>query len=1216
MKTRLVLLTALFALTAALSASAAAVCQPPPAGLVGWWPGDGNANDITGLANGTLQGGATATTAGEVGQAFSFNGTSGYVSIPDSPVLHPANLTIEAWVRFSSLNSVASGGSPAGDQYLVFKQNTRSGDFEGIDLSKTRLAGKDVFRFLVTSASAQVAEIDSATSLTTNVWYHVAAVRGSNFTQLYVNGRLERQMTVSFPQDYGTLPLYFGTSGQTYWDHKLSGSLDEVSLYNRALASNEIAAIYAAGAAGKCKGASGPSITVQPLSQTVAAGANVNFSVTASGTAPLSYQWRWNGAAILGATNQSFLLANAQPANAGNYSVVVTNSAAMVTSTVAVLTVLTPPLITTQPQSVTKQGGQVASFSATATGSAPLNYQWQQNGVNLVNSGRISGATTNALQISNLQSADAGNYALVVSNGAGTVTSAVAVLTVTGPPVILTQPVSQSVTAGATVNFSVTASGTAPFTYQWQKAGVNLANGGNVSGVTGPMLTLAPVGTNDAGSYLVKVSNSVGSSNSAVANLTVSVSAPSGPVKASAIVLVNSHSANYLDFQHFVQPYLLNFGVPYTVQDIAINPPDSTLTNYALIIIGHSQFDINHTYLNSAAQAAISTAVFNGTGLVSFDNVLSANNAPLYDFEQSIFGLGYSSPVTGPSVVFPPTESGAQMHYITSLHLANETLVLSNANNATTLTVAGLTLPANETAVAKCGGAPLLAIAKYGQGRAVQWASYDWMSTATQGPVNGLDDLVWRGFVWSARKPFVMRGMPNLATMRIDDVTGNEATSGTQPTAFWWVHQMTNAGFKPWLSLFTDDVSYESKYYPADGRISDLSNMVASGSVTASMHSFSANQSSEPNFFYFDHKNLTPYSDSVMANNYTLGTQFFQSSGIPSSKVVIAHYSEMGLNSFNGLTNWGVQFVMLEMVPGTLAYEPPYAPWMKAGPYRLYDTPQQGQSVLPFFYADWLTVPNHPELDGKFFDCYTAILNVGPAAEWAPAQNDVPGSITRGYQMLKRGFDSMVMGNIFTHEFYIDQSDGPQYPTISTNNFMTILRGITNAIAPYNPMYVTLDYACQYVRATRTSTLVAAAFDPATGLISATLTGKTDLPINIYVYTGADSSITSTPGQVPIFNGSTTITLGSQSSPALAVPLADSRLEPVSQAPQLLTPFTQDGNVILSVIGESGCVCRVEGSPDLLKWVEVKTVTLLNGTATVSDPITAGHHFYRATLLQ
>ena len=93
------------------------------------------------------------------------------------------------------------------------------------------------------------------------------------------------------------------------------------------------------------------------------------------------------------------------------------------------------------------------------------------------------------------------------------------------------------------------------------------------------------------------------------------------------------------------------------------------------------------------------------------------------------------------------------------------------------------------------------------------------------------------------------------------------------------------------------------------------------------------------------------------------------------------------------------------------------APWLVAGPYRLYETPQPGQVNMPMFYADWLTVPNHPELNGKFFDCYTEIRNVGADGEWAPGDGSVADSISRGYQMLKRGFDSMVLGNIFTHEF-------------------------------------------------------------------------------------------------------------------------------------------------------------------------------------------------------
>src|SRR5436309_3014416 len=91
----------------------AASCLSAPNGLVNWWPGDGNALAIVGTNNGTLQGGATATGLGVAGTAFTFDGTNSFVQIADSQVLHPTNFTIEAWVRFTGLDSAGSGGSPA-----------------------------------------------------------------------------------------------------------------------------------------------------------------------------------------------------------------------------------------------------------------------------------------------------------------------------------------------------------------------------------------------------------------------------------------------------------------------------------------------------------------------------------------------------------------------------------------------------------------------------------------------------------------------------------------------------------------------------------------------------------------------------------------------------------------------------------------------------------------------------------------------------------------------------------------------------------------------------------------------------------------------------------------------------------------------------------------------------------------------------------------------
>jgi len=496
-------------LLAVFTPGVAADCVPSSSGLVGWWSGDGNAGNIAGTNNGTLQGGATASAAGLVSSAFSFDGTNGFVQIADSAALRPTNFTIECWVRFTSLDSAGLGGSPAGDQYIVFKQNSRNSAFEGFDLDKTRTGNGDVFRLIVSSSAGVSTFIQSSTLISTGVWYHVAASRGSNFLQLYVNGVLERQTNVAFAQDYGTLPLYFGTTGQPFWDHKLNGFLDEVSLYNRALSSNEISSIYAAGASGKCKAVI---IAVQPQGQSVNIGSNAAFAASATGYGTLSYQWQLNTTNIAGATNASMIVGNVQNTNAGSYRVVVTNALSSATSSVAVLTVNVLPFISTGPTNQTVVSGANVSFNVSAGGTAPLNYQWRKGG------GALAGKTNSALSLAGVTTNDAGNYDVVVSNVAGSVTSApAAVLTVNVVPFVTAGPTNQTVVSGGNVNFSVGAGGTAPLNYQWRK------NGGALAGKTNTTLSLTGVTTNDAGNYDVVVSNVAGSVTSTPpAELTVS----------------------------------------------------------------------------------------------------------------------------------------------------------------------------------------------------------------------------------------------------------------------------------------------------------------------------------------------------------------------------------------------------------------------------------------------------------------------------------------------------------------------------------------------------------------------------------------------------------------------------------------------------------------------------------------------------------------------
>ena len=173
------------------------------------------------------------------------------------------------------------------------------------------------------------------------------------------------------------------------------------------------------------------------------------------------------------------------------------------------------PVILNPPNSRTNSAGSTATFTVLADGSPTLTYRWRKNGVNLTNIGNVSGATNATLTLSNVLKADAASYLVVVSNNLGAITSAVAGLTVIDP-FIVTPPADQYVNAGDNAQFSVTATGTPPLTFQWQLNGLPL------EGQTNTACTLTNVQGADAGSLVrVVVTNSSGSVTSSVALLTV-----------------------------------------------------------------------------------------------------------------------------------------------------------------------------------------------------------------------------------------------------------------------------------------------------------------------------------------------------------------------------------------------------------------------------------------------------------------------------------------------------------------------------------------------------------------------------------------------------------------------------------------------------------------------------------------------------------------------
>lgn len=217
-------------------------CVSPPAGLVGWWPGGGNANDIAGTNNGTLSGG-TSFVSGEVGQAFSFDGTNGTVTVPDSSSLRLSNqLTIEAWIN-TRLNNV--------DQAIVSKVGIANGN-NGYQLYFSHLSMlTGQFNSPGQMWPGNVIAYTNSSAIITNVWYHVAWTYDHSAMKLYLNG-LPVATNVIGPQAIAVSSTSLRISGadnHVYFD----GLIDEPSVYNRALSDGEIAAIYNAGSAGKCQ---------------------------------------------------------------------------------------------------------------------------------------------------------------------------------------------------------------------------------------------------------------------------------------------------------------------------------------------------------------------------------------------------------------------------------------------------------------------------------------------------------------------------------------------------------------------------------------------------------------------------------------------------------------------------------------------------------------------------------------------------------------------------------------------------------------------------------------------------------------------------------------------------------------------------------------------------------------------------------------------------
>jgi hypothetical protein len=283
-------------------------------------------------------------TNGKVGQAFQFDGTTGYVSIPASSSLDVgsgAGFTIEGWINPTSISS---------NQPLV--EWNASNDDVGVGVHlwiSVPVPGAgpgSLFANLKNPANNFI--LNTGPGLVTNgVFQHVALTydKPSGIATLYYNGALVAQALSPVPNytPATTANLYFGkriaespttigAAGTVF-----GGLMDEISLYKTALSAAQIQAIYNAGTAGKCLSRTPPVITLEPISQSVRPGCSVTFNSAATGSGVLTYQWQFNGTNLPAANGANLTVLNVQPADFGNYAMIASNAGGSATSTVAVL---------------------------------------------------------------------------------------------------------------------------------------------------------------------------------------------------------------------------------------------------------------------------------------------------------------------------------------------------------------------------------------------------------------------------------------------------------------------------------------------------------------------------------------------------------------------------------------------------------------------------------------------------------------------------------------------------------------------------------------------------------------------------------------------------------------------------------------------------------------------------------------------------------------
>ena len=547
----------------------------------------------------------------------------------------------------------------------------------------------------------------------------------------------------------------------------------------------------------------------------------------------------------------------------------------------------------------------------------------------------------------------------------------------------------------------------------------------------------------------------------------------------------------------YLIPYMDHFGMPYHILDIAKSNLPEDASGDALIIFGHPGIDtdINKNQLVHF----IHSAMQEGTGIVTFDPFVSLDGKESRRHTDEIRKITFRT----------------IQNFITSSHSEFDTLKFYNPIN--------ITFPDNFDGITLVGdsGNPLLIIEKKDTANLVVWTSMDWMNSDFFGPVRGLDDCLWKSFVWAARKPFLMHSLPPVVSMRVDDVAGRGGLWHKSP--LYWVKTANTYGLKPWLGLFIYNLNPQA--------IDELRSYLIKDQAVAFPHAFgrpnragnrmesytSVNPldtvpfyywpdalplraDSYDEFIYYNHNHSMPWSDQEAVRGLNAVQDWYDAhQPMPVSSCLIPHWYEMGTNCAAFVREkWGADISGFPKPP-----DKPYADsvqWLIAGPFRLNEkagsctgwTRPGGQR--PVYYADFMKIGNI-----NFFNSLTEIRD-DAGYEWAP-DNDVEATVGRGVRQLERAMNSLVPAVLFTHETdYIYR--------IEPENWDLELKRISEEIAEYQPRYLLLDDALKLVRTYHTARPISTSFNTKNGNFKIHFEGYSDVSSSVTYFIGNKDNIT------------------------------------------------------------------------------------------------------------